>query len=128
MRYEKGKTIKVIEETEPKQFETKLNEALKSFDKIGAKYELMFNMNKGHCAYIVAEYKRVIVETAKDEHDIRGDLHICGECPLWIHPTKGNVKYTRCDIVGYKVGIHDGCCEQFYEMLDRGEIKLNTEE
>lgn len=124
MLYQGGKRTKIIAATTPEEFEAKLNAELQKLDLGRRKYELQFNHSLGYCAYIVIDQMTQIPETIAEEFELAGEHHTCLDCPFWVHPTKGNVKYTRCTITP---GIHSAksaCCDKFYEMLFNGELEI----
>ena len=123
-----GKRTKIIAASTAEEFETKLNKELEALDRAKTKYELQFNHALGFCAYIVAESKTYIAQNAKDEYELLGISYKCINCPMWVHPTKGNVKYTRCEIVDGMRNASHPCCEEFYEMLKKGEVKVEERE
>ena len=124
MLYRKLQELKVIEAETGDEFEARVNEVLRELQKEGAEYEIQFNMSRGHCAYITAQRNGSIPENAADRHLLAGDTHRCVECPMWVHPTRGNVKNTRCEIVRGIRSANSPCCDWLYEMLDRGKIEL----
>lgn len=124
MIYQGGKRTKIIAASTAEEFEKRLNAELAALDTARTKYELQFNHTMGFCAYIVIEKTVKIPETIEDEFELAGEKHVCLHCPFWVHPTKGNVKYTRCPITPGIHGANSPCCEKFYEMLYNGEIEL----
>lgn len=127
MVYQSGKRIEVIAESTPQAFAKQLNSALSKLDKNRTKYELQFNNQMGYCAYLIIDKTTEIPETVSEEFELAGETHTCVECPYWVHPTKGNVKYTRCEITAGIHGAKSPCCERFYEMLFNGEIELQED-
>lgn len=126
MQYQGGKRTKIIAATTAPEFEAKLNKELNVLDSSRQRYELQFNHSLGFCAYIIIETQTAIPETIAEEFQLAGEQHVCLDCPYWVYPTKGNVKYTRCSITP---GIHSAkspCCEAFYEMLFNGELELRN--
>ena len=119
-----GKRTTIIVATTAEEFQDKLNKALAKLDAQRTKYTLEFNHSLGFCAYIVSEHQTLIPENVEDEFELIGVRHKCGECPHWVHPTKGNVKYTRCPVVGGIHGKDSRCCEQFYQELLDGDIVI----
>ncbi len=124
MIYTSGKRTKIVVASSAEEFENKLNKELEALEKKRTKYELQFNHSLGFCAYVISEHQTEIPETTKDEFELIGEHFTCIQCPKWIHPTKGNVKYTRCEIVNGIRGMNSPCCEQFYDMLLNGEIEV----
>ena len=125
MQYQGGKRTKIIAATTAPEFEAKLNGELKKLDATRQKYELQFNHSMGFCAYIIVETQTAIPETVAEEFELAGETHVCYNCPYWVHPTKGNVKYTRCSITPGLHSANSPCCDTFYEMLFNGQIELN---
>lgn len=126
MKYQSGKRTRIIFEETADAFEKRLNAELKDLDRKHAKYELTFNHTVGLCAYIVISETIQIPETIAEEFEIAGERHKCLECPHWVHPTKGNVKYTRCEITPGIHGASSPCCDAFYEMLFNGELEIEA--
>lgn len=124
MLYRTGKKFKAVVGSDSFDFEVKLNAALDNLNKAGFKYELTFNYNAGFCAYIVWEETLEIPESAKDEYEQIGERHNCIECPYFVRPTDGRRKYTRCRNTQKLTTADCNCCDQFYEELDKGMIKL----
>lgn len=122
MKYQSGKRIEVIAATTPEAFAKEINSKLAQLDAQKAQYELQFNNNMGLCAYIVIDKVTEVPEFVSEEFALIGVRRTCLDCPYWVHPTKGNVKYTRCPITA---GVHSAkspACETYYEMLLNGEI------
>ena len=128
MVYQSGKRTKIIAAQSAEEFEKRLNQELERLDSSRTKYELQFNHTMGFCAYIVIEKNIQIPETIAEEFEVAGETHVCLECPYWVHPTKGNVKYTRCSITPGIHGAQSPCCDKFYEMLFNGDLELETRE
>lgn len=128
MVYQSGKRTRIIAAQSAEEFEKRLNQELERLDSSRTKYELQFNHTIGFCAYIVIEKNIQIPETIAEEFQVAGEEHVCLECPYWVHPTKGNVKYTRCSITPGIHGAKSPCCDKFYEMLFNGELELETRE
>lgn len=120
-----GKRTKIIAAGSAEEFERRLNAELSALDSTHQRYELQFNHSLGFCAYIIIDSLVRIPETIAEEFEIAGETHVCYNCPYWTHPTKGNVKYTRCTITPGLHGAHSPCCDKFYEMLYNGEIELD---
>ena len=127
MQYTNGKRVRIIAAAGAEEFQEKLNKELEALDKSKAKYELTFNREVGYCAYLVIEKVNLIPETVADEFELAGESHNCLECPFWQHPTKGNVKYTRCEITPGLHGAKSPACDRFYELLAEGQIELEEE-
>lgn len=126
MIYQGGKRTKIIAASTAPEFEAKLNAELATLDRARSKYDLQFNHNMGFCAYIVIELMQQIPETIQEEFEVAGERHTCLDCPYWQHPTKGNVKYTRCEITPGIHGAKSPACEAFYEMLFAGDLEIEN--
>lgn len=124
MLHKKAKKFKAISEKDAFEFEVKINAALDALIAKGIVPDIEFNHNMGHCAYLMWTEETQIPENAKDEYELLGERHKCIECPYYIRPTDGRIKYTRCPVIDFKVGADNSCCEQFYEELERGIIQL----
>ena len=124
MLYQGGKRTKIIVASTAEEFEQKLNRELEKLDRSKTKYDLQFNHSLGFCAYIVSESRVLVPESVREEFELAGETHCCLECPHWVHPTDGRVKYTRCAITSGIHGAKSPCCDAFYEMLFKGEIEL----
>lgn len=118
-----GKRTKIIAAGSAEEFERRLNAELSALDSSRQRYELQFNHTLGYCAYIVIDSLMQIPETIQEEFELVGETYTCLNCPYWTHPTKGNVKYTRCPITPGLRKAQTPCCEAFYEMLYKGEIE-----
>lgn len=123
MIYQGGKRATIVAATTAEEFQEKLNRELSKLDAKKVKYELTFNMHMGFCAYIVSEHTVKVPECLSEEFELIGVAYKCINCPKWVHPTKGNVKYTHCPVTGRLCGKDSRCCEQFYEWLKDGEVE-----
>lgn len=124
MLYRNGKKFKAIVSGDAFDFECKLNAALDGLNSKGIKYELTFNHTMGFCAYIVYEERIEIPETLKEEYERAGEKYVCIQCPFYVRPTDGRVKNTRCPVCNKLVDRHTSCCDEFYNKLDKGEVKV----
>ena len=116
--------IKTVSAENASDFDNELDKVLEDFQKQGISYKLELAPQLGFTAFIRYEKKYQIAETLADEFQLGGETHKCIECPYFIRPTDGRVKYTRCEITpGIHSKNHD-CCNAFYEKLFNGEIKL----
>lgn len=83
-------------------------------------YELQFNVNMGHCVYILYDHYEQVPENLKDEYELRGDTHHCAECP-YLEPNRDmRLKYNNC-ICG-RTTPDSACCLKFYQELERGTL------
>lgn len=124
MTIQRGKQVKIISGISAEDFESKLNKELSELNASGTKYDMQLSPQTGFVAYIVYEQETKVAESIKDEFELAGEKHICLECPHYILPTDGRVKYTRCMKVGGITHKDRDCCENFYEWLFNGEIEL----
>lgn len=124
MLHQHGKKIKVVVGKDGFDFECKLNSVLDSFNREGISYELSYDIAKGFISYIVYEENILIPENAADEYELLGEQHNCIECPLFVRPTDGRQKYTECPHNHSFASKDRPCCDDFYEWLKKGEIKL----
>ena len=124
MLFQTGKRIKVISCHDGFDFETKLNAHLQQLDKEGVHYEVQLDLSAGFIAYVLREEKSSIPETVAEEYQQAGESHTCIECPYFVRPTDGRRKYTRCERCNKLRTANTPCCEDFYILLDKGEINL----
>ena len=116
--------VKTISSSNAEDFDERLNKALTDFGNKGIRYELRLAPELGFTAFIVYKEAFMIPETVADEFELGGETHRCIECPFYVRPTDGRVKWTRCEITP---GLHSRdsyCCEEFYKKLLNGEIEL----
>ena len=125
MRYANKTAVKVVAATTPEEFESKLNKALT--DIAGCKHELVFNLNAGFCAYITYTETAQIPETIEDEYELAGIHFYCAECPNYVMPFDGRVKYTDCKL-GTKCKAGDHACEWLYRQVKDGRISIGSDE
>ena len=127
MQYQGGKRATIIAASTAEEFQQKLNKELTKLDSKKIKYELTFNNQMGFCAYIVSQHTVMVPEDLEDEFELIGISCKCKQCPKWVHPTKGNVKYTHCPVTGRLCSAESKACEQFYEWLRDGEVEIEEE-
>ena len=86
----------------------------------GAHYEIIWNLDAGHCCYQMVTTTEYEPENLKDEYELRGDTHYCHECP-YLEPQKDmRQKYTNC-ICGRTTPTSE-CCLKFYQEMERGTL------
>lgn len=125
MRYSQVEQVEIIVGSNPADFKTELNNFLRKLAEQGMKHELQFSPQTGLVAYVRYWETFKVAETKSEEYEIKGELHCCGECPFWILPTDGRVKYTGCQKHFMGAPCKDTwCCDEFYEMLEKGEIEI----
>lgn len=119
-----GETVKIVSGSDAFDFETKLNSVLNSLNSKGARYTMQLEPSAGLIAYIRISEEISIPENVAEEYFLAGERHRCIECPFFVRPTDGRRKYTRCPVTKKLASANDACCDEFYERLDRGELKL----
>lgn len=124
MRYVNQTAVKVVAANNPEEFETKLNNTLAEI--AGCKHELVFNLNAGFCAYITYTKTTEIPETVEDEYEMAGIRFYCVDCPNYVIPFDGRVKYTDCKL-GTKCKAGDSACEWLYQNVKSGNISMMKE-
>lgn len=89
------------------------------------KHDLQFSPQTGLVAYVRYWENIAVAESKSEEYEIKREAHRCGECPFWILPKDGRTKYTGCrlDCMG-RPSKDTPCCDEFYEMYEKGEIEL----
>lgn len=125
MRYVNKTAVKVVAANTPEEFESKLNTVLE--DIAGCKHELVFNLNAGFCAYITFTKTAEIPETVEDEYNLAGIHFYCADCPNYVIPFDGRVKYTDCKL-GRRCKAGDCACEWLYQKVKAGSISINGDE
>lgn len=125
MRYVSKTAVKVVAANTPEEFEEKLNKALEEI--AGCKHELVFNLNAGFCAYITYTSTAQIPETVEDEYELAGIRFYCADCPNYVRPFDGRVKYTDCKL-GTKCKAGDYACEWLYQKVKAGTIQIESDE
>lgn len=122
MRYQRGERIKVIDVRGGFELETAFNSFVAKLEEEGKKYSYEFQPSVGFI--IKYEVTKEIPENLKDEYELRGEKHHCIECPFYDRPTDGRRKYTHCKLRECLSCGADNCCEEFYDLLASGQIKL----
>ena len=87
----------------------------------------MFNLNAGFCAYITFTSTVQIPETVEDEYDLLGIHFFCSECPKYVQPLDGRIKYTDCKN-GNRCKAGDRACEWLYQEVKAGHILTEEDE
>ncbi len=114
MKYVKQTHARVVAANTPEEFEMKLNKTLADIALAGSEPTIQFNCNVGFCAYITHETTTRVPENIEDEYELKGIRFTCGECPNWIQPIDGRVKYSHCDVIGCNRKSSDSACEWLY--------------
>ena len=120
--------IRVVTQNNAKAFEDEVNEALKATASKNA--QIHFNMNLGHCLYILYEEEQEVCETAEDDLAKRG-IHLhCRNCPIFQPELNkdGTIrkisKRGDCHISMYGTTTRDSiACEYFCKAVLNGELK-----
>lgn len=124
MLYRNAEKIKTVSANTAEMFDEQLNKTIADFQKKGIKYTLELAPSLGFTCFIRYEESYRVAETIADEFELGGESHKCIECPFYVRPTDGRVKYTRCEITPGMHSAKSDCCEKFYEKLFAGEIEL----
>lgn len=124
MLHRVGEKVKVIVSDNAFDFETKLNSFTDGLDEKGIEYEVDLTPTAGLLAFVKYKVMRQVPETVKDEYDLVGERHTCIECPFYVRPTDGRRKNTRCPHSEKLTSADMMCCDDFYTMLDKGDIQL----
>ena len=112
--------VRVVTSDTAKGFEVELNKALAELK--DQEPQLEFNKTMGHCAYVQYTVRQDVPEDIRDEYKLNGVVYHCIECPYFIEPTDGRVKWVDCQSTGKKVGACTEACLYFYQKKARGEI------
>lgn len=120
--------IKVVSETNAQAFEESVNEALRKL--ASKKPNVHFNMDMGHCLYIMYEDTEEICENAEDELEKRGITLFCRNCPnfVWDRNKDGTIrrisKRGECHISTYGTTSQDTrACEYLCKAVLNGELR-----
>ena len=118
------KKYKVISSQDAFDFEVKLNSFCESLSAKGIEYDVQTNPTAGLLAFIVYKIRVDTPEDTKDEYEMAGERYVCIQCPFYVRPTDGRRKNTRCPLHNCLVNRNTACCDEFYQKLDKGEIKI----
>lgn len=122
MKYQYFPQVKVVSATTGEEFERRMNEALADLAGRGRKFEVTFNLNQGHCAYVQYDECREVPETVAEEYRLRGEIYSCINCPNYKPSMDGRTKYSRCDYMSERTYGTREACEWFYKKVAKGEI------
>ena len=114
--------VKTIKSDDAFDFDSRLNSFIKNLDKKGISYEVKVDPTAGLLAFVTYREVIKVAENVAEEYQLVGDFHHCNECPFYVRPTKGNVKWTRCG-KGVLRSAESQCCDEFYELMDKGELE-----
>ena len=118
------KKYKVISSQDAFDFESKLNSFCESLTAQGIEYDVQTDPTAGLLAFVIYKKRVDIPEDTKEEYEMAGERHVCIQCPFYVRPDDGRVKYTRCPVTGKLTHRDSACCDDFYKKLDKGEIKM----
>lgn len=124
MKIKEKRHRRVIETESGAEYERLFEEAMEELGKYGPVVIDKLNA-KGHCSYI--EW----IEEVKIPDDIREEMHLddiyfnCGQCPYFIYPGDGRVKYFYCKKMCRKVSDSSDACLWVYQQVAKGEIQID---
>lgn len=127
MRFMTCKKVAVAYGDTPKEFEANINSVLANLAEKHLHYEINFNTNEGHCAYIVYEEQTAIAETVADEYELKGETYLCKDCPYFKAPADKRRKNVHCEL-GKFCSADLGACDEFYEKLSKGQLYVMEED
>lgn len=116
MKYVKQFKQETVREEDPVIFDRKVNEVYGRAQKGGKDPVVDFIAGLGLCASIRYFVNEQIPEDAKDEFELRGEVHYCSECPYFELPSDRRVKYVRC-MKDHVTTATLEACVIFYEIL-----------
>ena len=126
MLVRKSKKIKTISASDPFEFDARLNSFTDDLDRRGIAYTVAVNPAAGLLAFVEYQVTVQVPENAKDEYDLMGERHSCIECPYFVRPTDGRVRYTKCPHTEALATADSNCCDDFYEWLKAGAVELTN--
>lgn len=119
-----------IESTSATDFQDKINKAFQGLavdpNVRNVRWEL--NKNMGHCLYIYYDRRAELANTAEERFNLRGEYYYCVDCPFYRASKDKRVVYTICGKGRRRTAAKNRACEEFYEMLERGEIESGVSE
>lgn len=128
MRRTSIQQIRVVSSNSAKDFETEVNETLKSLASNNP--QIQFNMGLGHCLYILYYEEENICETAEDELELKGISLYCRNCPNFKFDRNkdGTIrrisKRGECHMATYGTTTRDTrACDYFCKAVLNGELK-----
>lgn len=124
MLYRTNEKVKTVCAKTAETFDDQMELVLNDLIRKGIKYTLEFAPQQVFTCYIRYEVPYKVPENTADKFELGGEIHKCVECPNFIPPTDGRVKYGGCKTSDAIVRRTDRCCNEFYERLLRGEIEL----
>lgn len=124
MLYNTNERVKTVSVNNAEDFDREMEKVFNDLSKKGIKYTVEIAPQLGFTAFIRYKYTVQVPETIADEFALGGEIHKCVECPFYVRPTDGRVKFTRCEITPGMHRATSSCCDAFYEKLLAGEISL----
>ena len=124
MLYRSGEEIKTVSAKSAESFDAELKKVTTELKRKGVQYTIEVAPQLGFTAFVHYQESYRLPETIAEEFELGGETHRCIECPFYVRPTDGRVKFTRCTVTP---GLHrkdSWCCDAFYEKLLKGEIEL----
>ena len=110
----------IIESHDAEEVTKRLNQVLKEYSALDVTYTKTYYPEIGHCAHVEWREVTIIPENARDEFQIKGITHYCGECPKFHLSEDKRVKYSFCE-KGQKVWYDREACSARYEEIKREE-------
>lgn len=118
--------IKVINKTDPAEFEKEFNSVMATLADKNPKYTL--DVTNGFTALITYTDTIQQMDCIADEYHAEGIKYTCRECPLREIQPDGRKKEADCKYAQFgKANLKSECCETFYRRLKMGEIEPNGE-
>lgn len=99
------------------EFEVTMNDALEEIEEP----TITFDRNRPFLAYIVYTETVEIPTTVRDAYELRGERHVCRECPYYHKQTDRRKRYSICDL-GESITAEHPACDMFYKMLNDGTL------
>lgn len=107
--------IEVVEASDAKEFQTRVNSFLRKMASEGKKAQLMVDPSAWLKGYIKWYDEEREPETIVEEYELVGETHTCGECQHFPLITDGRIKNVRCPITEKLTRKERACCDAFYK-------------
>lgn len=120
MRIKRYHRIEVVAETNPAEFQDKLNALYERLE--GIKFtEQLYNNENGFSAYITYEATERTAECLQDEYELSGYMPVCEECPYY---QKDSETSGHCAFVRGRLLPTDSTkdCKYFWEYMEQKEM------
>lgn len=129
MLAKKSRKIKTIEADNAFDFDSRVNGFTDQLDLQGTDYTVELHVTPKLLAIITYTKTVWVAEGIAEEYELMGETHYCIECPLYVRPTDGRVRHTKCKKALDEKGNPNGpwctkdkkCCDRYYEMMKKGE-------